>query len=60
MYYEIMNEDEMNSHISGAGITLTTVMAILATAVIAVIAYKLFLSKKGTASIPGGWKFTWN
>lgn len=43
----------------GEAITLTTVLAIVAVAVIAVVIYKLFLSKKGTANI-GGWKFTWN
>ena len=55
-----MTEQEMLEETSGAGITLTAVMAILATAIIAVIIYKLFLSKKGTTSVPGGWKFTWN
>ena len=60
MKYEIMNEQELMEEMSGEAITLTTVMAILATAVIAVVVYKLFLSKKGTASAPGGWKFTWN
>ena len=43
----------------GEAITLTAVLAIVAVAVIAVVIYKLFLSKKGTANI-GGWKFTWN
>ena len=60
MKYELLSEQEMEEATSGAAITLTTVMAVLATAVIAVVIYKLFLSKKGTASVPGGWKFTWN
>ena len=60
MKYELMTEDELVAETSGAAITLTAVMAVLATAVLAVIVYKLFLSKKGTAQIPGGWKFTWN
>lgn len=55
-----MTEDELVAETSGAAITLTAVMAVLATAVLAVIVYKLFLSKKGTAQVPGGWKFTWN
>ena len=55
-----MTQEEMINEESGAAITLTAVMAVLATAVLAVIVYKLFLSKKGTATIPGGWKFTWN
>lgn len=60
MKYELMTEDELVAETSGAAITLTAVMAVLATAVLAVIVYKLFLSKKGTAQVPGGWKFTWN
>lgn len=55
-----MNSEELANEISGEAITLTAVMAVLASAVIAVVIYKLFLSKKGSAQIPGGWKFTWN
>ena len=60
MKYELMTEQELQESAGGAAITLSAVMAILATAVIAVIAYRLFVSKKGTATVPGGWKFTWN
>lgn len=60
MKYEIMNEQELKEEVSGAAITLSAVMAVLAAAVVAVVVYKLFLSKKGTTSIPGGWKFSWN
>jgi predicted RND superfamily exporter protein len=41
-------------------IALTTVMAICAIAIVAVVVYRMFLSKSGNTSIPGGWKFTWN
>ena len=60
MKYEIMTTDELENEVSGAAVTLTGVLAVLAAAVIAVVVYKIFLSKKGTAQIPGGWKFTWN
>ena len=60
MKYTLMNEQELANEVSGAAITLAGVMAILATAVIAVVIYKLFLSKKGTTQVPGGWKFSWN
>ena len=60
MKYEIMNEQELKEEVSGTAITLSAVMAVLAAAVVAVVVYKLFLSKKGTTSIPGGWKFSWN
>ena len=55
-----MTEEEMIAEECGAAVTLAAVMAVLASAVLAVIVYKLFISKKGTAQIPGGWKFTWN
>ena len=60
MKYELLTQEELEIETSGAAITLTAVMAVLATAVIAVLVYKIFLSKKGTATVPGGWKFTWN
>ncbi|MBO5578461.1 MAG: hypothetical protein J5955_05125 [Bacilli bacterium] len=61
MNYELMTDEEMQAEVSGGtAITLTAVMAVLAAAVLAVVVYKIFLSKKGTAQIPGGWKFTWN
>ncbi|MEA5061560.1 hypothetical protein SDC9_104192 [bioreactor metagenome] len=55
-----MSVEELSNQYVGAAITLTTVMAVLAVAIAAVVVYKLFLSNKGTAVIPGGWKFTWN
>ena len=55
MKYEVMTEEEMIAEECGAAVTLTAVMAVLATAVLAVIIYKLFLSKKGSANV-GGWK----
>ncbi len=59
MHYVLLDEKEKNDILSGAGITLAGVLAVLATAVIAVIVYKMFLSKKGNATV-GGWKFSWN
>lgn len=40
-------------------ITVAAVMAIAAIAIMAVVIYRLFMSKKGSSQIPGGWKFTW-
>ena len=60
MKYTLLTEKELQEEVSGAALSLAAVMAVLATAVIAVIVYKLFVSKKGTTTIPGGWKFTWN
>lgn len=55
-----MKDDEMKMVNVGAGITLTSVMAILTIGIVAVIAFKLFLSKEGKTTIPGGFKFEWD
>lgn len=60
MKYQLLTDEEMENEVSGEAITLTAVMAILATAIIAVVVYRMFMSKKGSATVPGGWKFSWN
>ena len=47
------------SQIVTGEIALTTVMAICAIAIVAVVIYRMFMSQEGTTQIPGGWKFTW-
>lgn len=47
------------SNIVTGEITLATVFAICAIAIVAVVVYKLFMSKEGNTTTPGGWKFTW-
>lgn len=59
MQYEVLNQKECRQIVVGEAISLTAVMAIAAIAVMAVIVYRLFVSNKGGASIPGGWKFSW-
>ena len=55
-----MSFEELNAQVVGEPISLTMVMAVMAVAIAAIVAYKIFVSKKGTTTIPGGWKFTWN
>ena len=59
MNYVVMTKEECDRQLVGEGITLATVMAIAAIAVMAVVIYRLFMSGKGSAAIPGGWKFSW-
>lgn len=47
------------SQIKTGEVTLTAVFAICAIAIVAVIVYKLFVSKEGGTTAPGGWKFNW-
>ena len=59
MEYRLLTEEECKQIYVGEAISLTTVMAIAAIAVMAVIVYRLYVSSKGSAAIPGGWKFSW-
>ncbi len=43
----------------GEPITLTAIMAVLVIAIITVVVFKLFNSKQGSTTIPGGFKFEW-
>ncbi len=40
-------------------VALTTVFAICAIAILAVVVYRMFMSSEGSTTAPGGWKFTW-
>ena len=40
-------------------LTLAAVLTVLAVSLMAVVIYKLFMSKEGSSTVPGGWKFTW-
>ena len=59
MKYEKLSLEECKEHKVGEGVTLAAVMAVAAIAVMAVVVYRLFMSGKGSAAIPGGWKFSW-
>ena len=56
----ILSNEEMKNISAGAAITVTSVLAILCAAIAAVVVYKVFISNKGSTTLPGGWKFTWN
>lgn len=53
-----LSEKEEQTIVTGE-VTLTAVLAICAIALMAVVLYKLFMSKEGSSTVPGGWKFTW-
>ena len=57
---KILNDQELDLIKGGEPLTLATVLAVLATAIVAVIVYRLFMSEEGSSTLPGGWKFTWN
>ena len=51
--------DEQANNIVTGEVTLTAVLAICAIAIVAVVVYKMFMSKEGSSTVPGGWKFSW-
>lgn len=56
---KILSDYELSKIKAGEALTITTIMAVLATAIVAVIVYRLFMSSEGSTTLPGGWKFTW-
>jgi hypothetical protein len=54
----LLNESEMEN-LKGGELTLMAVMTVLVAAIVAVIIYRLFMSDKGSTSLPGGFKFSW-
>lgn len=51
--------DRMKMETGGEVLTLTSVMAVLAIALVAVICYRIFTSSKGSTTLQGGFKFDW-
>ncbi|MGM9873510.1 MAG: hypothetical protein ACI31G_01130 [Bacilli bacterium] len=60
MEIRTLTQKELKEHVVGEAITLTAVLAVCAAALLAIVIYRLFVSNKGTVTVPGGWKFTWN
>lgn len=50
--YELKN-------IRAGELTLATVMVVFTVVILAVVAYKYFVSSEGKATLPGGYKFEW-
>lgn len=53
-----LTEKECKEIVTGE-VTLAAVMTICAIAIVAVVVYRMFMSKEGSSAIPGGWKFSW-
>jgi hypothetical protein len=55
-----LTETELNEIKVGEAITLTAVLAVMAISILAVVVYRMFVSKSSTIKLPGGWSFTWS
>lgn len=54
-----LNLEELKQ-IKGGEITIAAVMAVMVAAIVAVVIYRLFMSDKGSTTLPGGFKFSWD
>jgi hypothetical protein len=59
LFMERLTDGQMQNLCGGEVISLTAVMAIMIIAITVVIMYRLFMSKQGSAKIPGGFTFEW-
>ena len=51
---------EMDSIVCGEALTLATVMLVFTAVILAVVAFKLFMSPDAKITLPGGYKFEWS
>lgn len=54
-----LTDSEMMT-LKGGEITIAAVIGVMSAALIAVIIYRLFMSDKGSTTLPGGFKFSWD
>lgn len=55
-----LSEEALRKTCPGEAITLATVTLVFTVVILAVVAYKLFVSGKAKLELPGGYKFEWN
>lgn len=55
-----LTENEMRQIHPGEALTLATVTLVFTVVILAVVAYKLFVSGKAKLELPGGYKFEWS
>ena len=55
-----LTQYELENTRPGEAITLAGVMAILVTAIVVVVIWKLYTTNDGSVTLPGGYKFVWS
>ena len=55
-----LSEQQLKDTRPGEALTLATVTVVFMVVILAVVAYKLFMSGKAKLELPGGYKFEWN
>ena len=55
-----LTEEQLRAIHPGEALTMATVTVVFMVVILAVVAYKLFVSGKAKLELPGGYKFEWN
>ena len=55
-----MSEQRQQEVVVGEGVTMAMVTLVFTIAILAVVAYKLFMANRAKVEVPGGWKFEWS
>lgn len=55
-----LDEAQMSATSGGEAMTIAGMMAVLIIGIVAVVCYRFFVSNKGSVTLPGGFKFTWD
>ncbi len=55
-----LTSQELHHYHPGEALTLATVTLVFTIVILAVVAYKLFVSGKAKIELPGGYKFEWS
>ena len=50
---------ELQDHAPGEALTLATVFIVFTVVILTVAAYKMFVAKGASITLPGGYKFEW-
>ncbi len=55
-----LSEEQLRSIHPGEAVSMATVTLVFTVVILAIAAYKLFVSGKAKVQVPGGWKFEWS
>lgn len=55
-----LTDEELTAYHPGEALTLATVTLVFTVVILAIVAYKLFVSGKAKLELPGGYKFEWS
>ena len=55
-----LSQESLKGFAPGEALTLATVTLVFTIVILAVVAYKLFMSGKAKLELPGGYKFEWS